>query len=128
MATVFKNCNKISLFCFALICPLSTLASTAFAMSLQPIIDDGLSGNKGQFIPTTVTAVIIACLDVLFAYIRNVNKKKVVISYTKNLRSHYFKMFFLQDIVQFLEKDSATHLSKLTVDAEVIGKNIVKVS
>lgn len=60
MITIFKHSNRISLLCYALILPLSTLASTAFAMSLQPIIDVGLSGNAEAFILASVTAVVIA--------------------------------------------------------------------
>lgn len=122
MATVFKNCGKFSLFCCLLSCPLSALASIAFAMSLQPIIDDGLSGDMERFIATTCTAVLIACGDVLLDYNWNMQKKKVVISCTQNLRFHYVSLFFQQDIARFLEKDSAVYLSKLTVDADVIGE------
>ena len=42
----------------------------------------------------------------------------------QNLRIHYFRTFFQQDIARFLEKDSAEYLSKLTVDAEVIGQKL----
>ena len=121
MTTVFKS-NRISLLCYALISPLSTLTSTAFAMSLQPVIDVGLSGNMETLISTSLAAVIIAILSVLFSYIADIQKKKVVTSYIKNLQLHYFSTFFHQDIACFLEKDSATYLSKLTVDAEAIGQ------
>ena len=122
MITIFKHSNRISLLCYALILPLSTLASTAFAMSLQPIIDVGLSGNAEAFILASVTAVVIAIVDVLLAYMADIQKNKVVTSYTKNLRVHYFSTFFQQDIAGFLKKDSAAYLSKLTVDAEVVGQ------
>lgn len=122
MITVFKYSNRISLLLYALILPLSTLASTAFAMSLQPIIDVGLSGDAGAFISTSAAAVIISIVSVLFAYLADTQKNKVVTSYTKNLRAHYFSAFFQQDIAHFLKKDSAAYLSKLTVDAEVVGQ------
>ena len=122
MTAVFKHCNKKLLLCYALICPFATVTSTAFAMSLQPIIDVGLTGDGRAFVTTTAAAVIIACLSELSFYIENIIKNGVVISYTKNLRIHYFRTFFQQDIARFLEKDSAEYLSKLTVDAEVIGQ------
>ena len=122
MDAVFKHCSKPALFCYALSCPLSTSASIAFAVSLQPIIDVGLSGDMRKFVITTAAALLMAWMDLLFAYLRKIQKKKVVISYTKQLRLHYFEMFFQQDIARFLEKDSAAYLSKLTVDAEVIGQ------
>lgn len=122
MTAVFKHCSKKLLLCYALICPFATVTSTAFAMSLQPIIDVGLTGDGRAFVTTTAAAVIIACLSELSFYIENIIKNGVVISYTKNLRIHYFRTFFQQDIARFLEKDSAEYLSKLTVDAEVIGQ------
>ena len=122
MTAVFKHCSKKLLLCYALICPFATVTSTAFAMSLQPIIDVGLTGDGRAFVTTTAAAVIIACLSELSFYIENIIKNGVVISYTKNQRIHYFRTFFQQDIARFLEKDSAEYLSKLTVDAEVIGQ------
>lgn len=122
MTAVCKHCSKKLLLCYALICPFATVTSTAFAMSLQPIIDVGLTGDGRAFVTTTAAAVIIACLSELSFYIENIIKNGVVISYTKNLRIHYFRTFFQQDIARFLEKDSAEYLSKLTVDAEVIGQ------
>ena len=122
MTAVCKHCSKKLLLCYALICPFATVTSTAFAMSLQPIIDVGLTGDGRAFVTTTAAAVIITCLSELSFYIENIIKNGVVISYTKNLRIHYFRTFFQQDIARFLEKDSAEYLSKLTVDAEVIGQ------
>lgn len=122
MKTVLKHCKKFSLLGYALSCPFSAFASIAFAMSLQPIIDVGLSSDIKKFVSTTIAAIIAACISVLLSYIMNIQKKKVVISYTANLRIYYFQAYFCQDIARFLEKDSAVYLSKLTVDAEVIGK------
>lgn len=121
MAAVFDYCGKRPLFCYALSCPLSAAASTAFAMSLQPIIDAGLSGGGGALAAATAAAVAIACIDVLLSYIRGVSEKSAVASYTKNLRLHYFELLFRQDIARFLEQDSAAYVSKLTVDAEAVG-------
>ena len=121
MKSIFMHCGRAPLWGYALSCPLATLASIAFAMSLQPIIDEGLSGDTGRLAAATAAAAALACADALSAYSENVQKKRAVSSYVKGLRLHYFQLFFQQDIARFLEKDSGDHLSKLTADAEVIG-------
>ena len=121
MKSIFRHCGGAPLWGYALSCPLATLASIAFAMSLQPIIDEGLSGDTGRLAAATAAAAALACADALSAYSKNVQKKRAVSSYVKGLRLHYFQLFFQQDIARFLEKDSGDHLSKLTADAEVIG-------
>lgn len=121
MKSIFRHCGRAPLWGYALSCPLATLASIAFAMSLQPIIDEGLSGDTGRLAAATAAAAALACADALSAYSKNVQKKRAVSSYVKGLRLHYFQLFFQQDIARFLEKDSGDHLSKLTADAEVIG-------
>lgn len=45
MNAVCRHSGKTALLGYALSCPLVTCASTAFAMSLQPLIDAGLSGD-----------------------------------------------------------------------------------
>lgn len=121
MKPIFRHCGRAPLLGCALSCPLATLASIAFAMSLQPIIDVGLSGDVSRLAAATAAAAALACADALSAYIKNAQKKRAVSSYVKGLRLHYFQLFFQQDTALFLERDSGAHLSKLTVDAEVIG-------
>lgn len=91
-------------------------------MSLQPLIDAGLSGDVRGLAARAAAALALACVSEWALYIKNVLRKKAVTAFVKNLRLHYFESFFRQDAALFLEKDGADCLSKLTVDADVIGQ------
>ena len=67
-------------------------------------------------------AVIWTIAFVGASYLDQVQRMKLVNACTTQLRLEYFSGFFRQYIDRFLEEDSAVHLSRLTVDAEVVAK------
>lgn len=123
---IFQYEKKIDIILFAIIAPVAALASTLFALALQPVIDSGLSGDITVFIKASVWAVFWGIADVFFVFVQDIQSEKIKIRYTKQLRLHYFKYFFEQRIEKFIEKDSSFYLSKLTVDAEVIAEKYVE--
>ena len=107
---------------YLLLAPLCTTASTLFAMSLQPVIDAGLSGDLPAFARASVRAAGLVAADVLASYLEDAQRLKIKTACTRQLRDRYFRSFFQQSVQRFLETDSAVHLSKLTVDAEVVAE------
>lgn len=122
MQNILRDIRKTDMLWYLLCAPLAMLASTLFAMSLQPVIDAGLAGDMAAFAAASVRAAALAAADVLAAYWEDVQRLKIKTACTRQLRDQYFSGFFQQRIQQFLETDSAAHLSKLTVDAEVISE------
>lgn len=122
MQNILRDIRKTDMLWYLLCAPLTILASTIFAMSLQPVIDAGLAGDMAAFAAASVRAAALAAADVLAAYWEDVQRLKIKTACTRQLRDQYFSGFFQQRIQQFLETDSAEHLSKLTVDAEVISE------
>lgn len=121
MIKLFKYMKKISLIWYIVLVPLSAMASTAFAMSLQPVIDQGMSGDKIAFAWASAWAVLCVILDCVAAYLENVQRVKLVNEATRQLRLHYFKEFFQQPVWQFAGEDSAYYLTKLTTDTETVA-------
>lgn len=122
MQNILRDIRKTDMLWYLLCAPLAILASTLFAMSLQPVIDAGLAGDMAAFAAASIWAAALAVADVLAAYLEDVQRLKIKTACTRQLRDQYFSGFFQQRIQQFLETDSAEHLSKLTVDAEVISE------
>lgn len=122
MQNILRDIRKTDMLWYLLCAPLAILASTLFAMSLQPVIDAGLAGDMAAFAGASVRAVILVVADVLAAYLEDVQRLKIKTACARQLRYQYFSGFFQQRIQQFLENDSAVHLSKLTADAEVIAE------
>lgn len=122
MQNILRDIRKTDMLWYLLCAPLAILASTLFAMSLQPVIDAGLAGDAAAFAAASVRAAALVMADVIAAYWEDVQRLKIKTACTRQLRDQYFSGFFQQRIQQFLETDSAEHLSKLTVDAEVISE------
>lgn len=122
MQNILRDIRKTDMLWYLLCAPLAILASTLFAMSLQPVIDAGLAGDMAAFAAASSRAAALVVADVLAAYLEDVQRLKIKTACTRQLRDQYFSGFFQQRIQQFLETDSAAHLSKLTVDAEVISE------
>lgn len=118
----FSNTKFSGFILYCLIAPLSVIASTVFAMSLQPVIDTGLSGDMQAFIYASIQVVLWGLADVVFAFFESAQRQQMKVDYTRRLRCHYFNQFFSQRIDYFLENDSTSYLSKLTVDTEVIAE------
>ena len=51
MQNILRDMKKTDMLWYLLSAPLSIVASTLFAMSLQPVIDAGLSGGSVRFCP-----------------------------------------------------------------------------
>lgn len=122
MQNILRDIRKTDMLWYLLCAPLAILASTLFAMSLQPVIDAGLAGDAAAFAAASIRAAALVMADVIAAYWEDVQRLKIKTACTRQLRDQYFSGFFQQRIQQFLETDSAEHLSKLTVDAEVISE------
>lgn len=122
MQNILRDIRKTDMLWYLLCAPLAILASTLFAMSLQPVIDAGLAGDMAVFAAASSRAAALVAADVLAAYLEDVQRLKIKTACTRQLRYQYFSGFFQQRIQQFIETDSAAHLSKLTVDAEVISE------
>lgn len=122
MQNILRDIRKTDMLWYLLCAPLAILASTLFAMSLQPVIDAGLAGDMTVFTAASSRAAALVAADVLAAYLEDVQRLKIKTACTRQLRYQYFSGFFQQRIQQFMETDSAAHLSKLTVDAEVISE------
>ncbi|MCI9142865.1 MAG: ABC transporter ATP-binding protein [Lachnospiraceae bacterium] len=121
MFSIFKNVKRKSILWYIMIVPLSVTVSTAFAMSLQPVIDRGLSGDMAAFAGAAVWAVLCVVLDGIGVCLENVQRTRLVNEVARQQRLKYFKSFFRQPISWFAGKDSAYYLSKLTADAEMVA-------
>lgn len=116
--TLFRQLKRTSVLIYVILAPVSVLASTVFAMSLQPVIDAGMSGDMAAFWRASFFAIVCVVIDNGASYLEQVQRVRMIAACTRNLRIRYFDTYFRQDIAAFMSEDSAVHLSKLTVDAE----------
>lgn len=107
---------------YCILAPIATFASTLFAMSLQPVIDTGLSRDLVAFGKASVFTVILVVVDGLTMYWEQIQKEKVVTACTRELRLRYFKNFLQQRTDRFFGEDSASYISKITLDTETISE------
>ena len=73
---IFQYEKKIDIILFAIIAPVAALASTLFALALQPVIDSGLSGDITVFIKASVWAVFWGIADVFFVFVQDIQSEK----------------------------------------------------
>lgn len=119
--TIFRQLKRTSILIYGLLAPVSVAASTVFAMSLQPVIDAGTSGDMAAFWRASFFAVVCVVIDNGVSYLEQVQRVRMIAICTRNLRIRYFEAYFRQDITAFLSEDSAAHLSKLTIDSEAVA-------
>lgn len=118
----FTYVKKSTLLIYLIAAPLSILASTAFAMSLQPVMDAGLSGAWEAFIKASALAVLFGAGDILASFLEKALQAKILTQYTWKLRCHYFERVLGMETEMFYKNGSADYLSKLTTDGEAISE------
>ncbi len=92
--------NKYTLYYFVA-APAGVLASTLFAMSLQPVIDAGVAGQTRTFLFCSCFAVIFCLVDVCLSYIDGLLKNRIRTYCEGELRSHYFGRLFQKKTLCF---------------------------
>ena len=75
---------------YAVLGILSPVVSALFALSLQPIVDAGLSGDMAQFGQVCLLAVLLAAADLLFMYGVQYSRAILVNRSTRLLSQAYF--------------------------------------
>lgn len=128
--------KKQNMFLFALVEPtslvkyalwgfLSPVVSALFALSLQPIVDTGLSGDLSAFGRACGAAVLLLVCDLLFYHRMQLCRTRLVNRCTYKLRLEYFQQMLQQKPACFFTQDSCIYLSKLTDDAPLIATDVL---
>lgn len=122
------NCTSIwrlagpgALVCYALLAPLSALCSTLFALSLQPVVDTGLSGDLARFGLACLAAFLLGAVDLALNHWTVCRQAALVHRCTNRLCQHYLHQTLAQKVERLQGQDSAVYLSKLTADAPLIS-------
>lgn len=122
------NCTSIwrlagpgALVCYALLAPLSALCSSLFALSLQPVVDTGLSGDLARFGLACLTAFLLGAVDLALNHWTVCRQAALVHRCTNRLCQHYLHQILAQKVERLQGQDSAVYLSKLTADAPLIS-------
>lgn len=110
---------------YAVLGLLSPVVSALFALSLQPIVDAGLSGDMARFGKACLLAVLLAAADLLFMYGVQYSRAVLVNRSTRLLSQAYFDYILRQQPSAFFAKDSSVFLSKLTTEAPQIASDYV---
>lgn len=106
---------------YALLAPLSALCSSLFALSLQPVVDTGLSGDLGPFGLACLAALLLGAADLALNHATLCRQATIVHRCTRRLCQHYLHLTLAQKVERLQAQDSAAHLSKLTTDAPLIS-------
>lgn len=122
------NCTSIwrlagpgALVCYALLAPLSALCSPLFALSLQPVVDTGLSGDLARFGLACLAAFLLGAVDLGLNHWTVCRQAALVHRCTNRLCQHYLHQIPAQKVERLQGQDSAVYLSKLTADAPLIS-------
>lgn len=122
------NCTSIwhladpgALVCYALLAPLSALCSSLFALSLQPVVDTGLSGDLARFGLACLAAFLLGAVDLALNHWTVSRQAALVHRCTNRLCQHYLHQILAQKVERLQGQDSAVYLSKLTADAPLIS-------
>lgn len=122
------NCTSIwrlagpgALVCYALLAPLSAMCSALFALSLQPVVDTGLSGDLGRFGLACLAAFLLGVVDLALNHWTVCRQAALVHRCTNRLCQHYLHLTLAQKVERLQGQDSAAYLSKLTADAPLIS-------
>ena len=81
---------------YAVLGLLSPVVSALFALSLQPIVDAGLSGDMARFGKACLLAVLLAAADLLFMYGVQYSRAVLVNRSTRLLSQAYFDYILRQ--------------------------------
>lgn len=106
---------------YALLAPVSALCSTLFALSLQPMVDTGLSGDLGQFGLACGAALLLGTADLALQYWAIRRRASMLHRCTRRLCETYLHLLLGQKVAHMQGQDSAAALSKLTGDAPLIS-------
>ena len=122
------NCTSIwrlagpgALVCYALLAPLSALCSSLFALSLQPVVDTGLSGDMARVGLACLAAFLLGAVDLALNHWTVSRQAALVHRCTNRLCQHYLHQILAQKVERLQGQDSAVYLSKLTADAPLIS-------
>lgn len=122
------NCTSIwrlagpgALVCYALLAPLSALCSALFALSLQPVVDTGLSGDLARFGLACLAAFLLGAVDLGLNHWTVCRQAALVHRCTNRLCQHYLHLTLAQKVERLQGQDSAVYLSKLTADTPLIS-------
>ena len=107
--------------CYALLAPLSALCSSLFALSLQPVVDTGLSGDLARFGLACLAAFLLGAVDLGLNHWTVSRQAALVHRCTNRLCQHYLHQILAQKVERLQGQDSAVYLSKLTADAPLIS-------
>lgn len=106
---------------YALLAPLSALCSCLFALSLQPVVDTGLSGDLARFGLACLAAFLLGMVDLALHHWTVCRQAALVHRCTNRLCQHYLHLTLAQKVERLQGQDSAAYLSKLTADAPLIS-------
>lgn len=116
--------TKLSNCIYYFIAPISVLVSTLFAMSLQPVIDNGISKDRNTFLAASVYAIIFCLLDVILVYVTNILENNIKASFTVHFRLKIFDKLFGMKIKEFNSRSSADYLTDLTTRTEDLSDKL----
>lgn len=119
--SIWRLAGPGALVCYALLAPLSALCSTLFALSLQPVVDTGLSGDLARFGLACLAAFLLGAVDLALNHWTVCRQAALVHRCTNRLCQHYLHQTLAQKVERLQEQDSAAYLSKLTADAPLIS-------
>lgn len=119
--SIWRLAGPGALVCYALLAPLSALCSSLFALSLQPVVDTGLSGDLGQFGQACLAAFLLGAVDLALNHWTVCRQAALVHCCTNRLCQHYLHLTLAQKVERLQGQDSAAYLSKLTTDAPLIS-------
>ena len=119
--SIWRLSGPGALICYALLAPLSALCSTLFALSLQPVVDTGLSGDLARFGLACLAAFLLGAVDLALNHWTVCRQAALVHRCTNRLCQHYLHQTLAQKVEQLQGQDSAVYLSKLTADAPLIS-------
>ena len=111
------NCTSIwrlagpgALVCYALLAPLSALCSSLFALSLQPVVDTGLSGDLARFGLACLAAFLLGAVDLGLNHWTVCRQAALVHRCTNRLCQHYLHQILAQKVERLQGQDSAVRI------------------
>ena len=109
---------------YYIIAPISVLISTLFAMSLQPIIDSGMSSKYDTFFSASIFAIFFCLLDIVFIYIANFLDNNIKATFIANFRLCIFDKLFSLKISEFNTNLSTDFIMDLTTRPDDLSEKL----